>query len=251
MPPYAASETTPSWMRAPAPSFSPMTGAPTDSARSMTLWIFSANTSPSAPPKTVKSWANTKTLRPSIVPQPVTTPSVSGRLFSMPKPWARCRASMSSSTNEPGSSSFSRRSRAVSLPRSCWRSTATSLPAWRASSRSAASCSSRSSIGWGLAGMAAPPPSPWIPSSSRWVSSTAMGAGYRDRRSPFATRRGPVTRGDGAGDALPADSAAGWTQLLVFASIGCRSLWPAAWTSTLRGFALSETGIVSVRTPWS
>ena len=42
----------------------------------MSLWIFSANTSPRAPPNTVKSWLNTKTLRPSIVPQPVMTPSV-------------------------------------------------------------------------------------------------------------------------------------------------------------------------------
>ena len=42
----------------------------------MTLWIFSANTSPRAPPKTVKSWEKTKTLRPSTVPQPVITPSV-------------------------------------------------------------------------------------------------------------------------------------------------------------------------------
>ena len=42
----------------------------------MTLWIFSANTSPRAPPKTVKSCAKTKTLRPSTVPQPVMTPSV-------------------------------------------------------------------------------------------------------------------------------------------------------------------------------
>ena len=63
-------------MRAPAPSLSPMTGAPTLSAMSMSLWIFSAKTSPSAPPKTVKSWLNTKTLRPSMVPQPVMTPSV-------------------------------------------------------------------------------------------------------------------------------------------------------------------------------
>ena len=63
-------------MRAPAPSFRPMTGAPTFSARSIILWIFSANTSPSAPPNTVKSWLNTNTLRPSMVPQPVMTPSV-------------------------------------------------------------------------------------------------------------------------------------------------------------------------------
>ena len=112
----------------------PIIGAPTDSARSMTLWIFSAKTSPSAPPNTVKSCEKTNTLRPSIVPQPVTTPSVSGRLFSIPKPWARCRASMSSSTKLPGSSSFSNRSRAVSLPRECWRSTAAGEPAWSACS---------------------------------------------------------------------------------------------------------------------
>jgi hypothetical protein len=42
----------------------------------MILWIFSANTSPSAPPKTVKSCENTHTLRPSMVPKPVMTPSV-------------------------------------------------------------------------------------------------------------------------------------------------------------------------------
>jgi hypothetical protein len=42
----------------------------------MTLWIFSAKTSPRAPPNTVKSWLNTKTLRPSTVPHPVITPSV-------------------------------------------------------------------------------------------------------------------------------------------------------------------------------
>ena len=32
----------------------------------------------------------------------MTTPSVSGRFCSMPKPWARWRASMSSSTNDAG-----------------------------------------------------------------------------------------------------------------------------------------------------
>ena len=63
-------------MRAPAPSFSPIMGTPVDEARSITLWIFSAKTSPSAPPKTVKSCENRQTRRPSIVPKPVTTPSV-------------------------------------------------------------------------------------------------------------------------------------------------------------------------------
>ena len=57
-------------MRAPAPSFRPTTGAPTLSARSISLWIFSAKTSPRAPPKTVKSWLKTNTLRPSIGPPP-------------------------------------------------------------------------------------------------------------------------------------------------------------------------------------
>jgi hypothetical protein len=41
----------------------------------MTLTIFWPNASPSAPPKTVKSWLNTQTWRPSTVPYPVTTPS--------------------------------------------------------------------------------------------------------------------------------------------------------------------------------
>ena len=63
-------------MRAPAPSLSPIIGTPVEAARSITLWIFSANTSPRAPPKTVKSWLKTQTRRPSMVPNPVTTPSV-------------------------------------------------------------------------------------------------------------------------------------------------------------------------------
>ena len=46
----------------------PITGQPYLTARSMTLQIFSAKTSLSEPPKTVKSWEKTKTLRPKIVP---------------------------------------------------------------------------------------------------------------------------------------------------------------------------------------
>ena len=46
----------------------PITGQPILAARSMTLHIFSPITSPSEPPKTVKSWLNTHTRRPSIVP---------------------------------------------------------------------------------------------------------------------------------------------------------------------------------------
>ena len=66
--PYRPRETTPSWMRAPAPSLMPMMGQPVFMARSITLVIFSPYTSPSEPPKTVKSWENTHTWRPSTVP---------------------------------------------------------------------------------------------------------------------------------------------------------------------------------------
>src|SRR3982750_4723787 len=65
---YPASETTPSWMRAPPESLMPIKGQPYFAARSITLQIFSANTSLSEPPKTVKSCEKTKTLRPKIVP---------------------------------------------------------------------------------------------------------------------------------------------------------------------------------------
>ncbi len=55
-------------MRAPPESLIPITGQPILAARSMILHIFSAMTSPSEPPKTVKSCENTKTLRPWTVP---------------------------------------------------------------------------------------------------------------------------------------------------------------------------------------
>jgi hypothetical protein len=47
--------------------------------------ILSPWTSPSAPPPTVKSWLATWTRRPSIAPEPVTTPSPGMSLPSMPK----------------------------------------------------------------------------------------------------------------------------------------------------------------------
>ena len=72
---YSARATTPSWIRAPPESLMPTTGQPTRAARSITLTIFSPNTSPRLPPNTVKSCANTHTCRPSTVPYPVTTPS--------------------------------------------------------------------------------------------------------------------------------------------------------------------------------
>ena len=67
----------------------PITGQPIFAARSMTLHIFSAITSPSEPPTTVKSWLKTHTRRPSIVPWPVTTASPHGRFFCMSKSYVR------------------------------------------------------------------------------------------------------------------------------------------------------------------
>ena len=114
----------------------PMTGQPILAARSMILHIFSAMTSPSEPPKTVKSWLKTQTRRPSIVPWPVTTASPHGRFFCMSNSIVRWRTNVSSSWNEPGSSSFSTRSRAVYLPRACCFSSASGdewAAAWRSS----------------------------------------------------------------------------------------------------------------------
>src|SRR4051812_2040137 len=109
----------------------------------MTLHIFSAITSPSEPPKTVKSWEKTHTGLPSIVPWPVTTASPQGRFLCISKSYVRCRTNVSSSWKEPGSRSFSTRSRAVSLPLSCCLATAASEAEWIASSP----CSRSSSEG--------------------------------------------------------------------------------------------------------
>ena len=72
---YPASESTPSWIRAPPESFSPITGSPNRIAWSITLQIFSAFDAESDPPSTVKSWEKTKHERPSILPRPTTKPS--------------------------------------------------------------------------------------------------------------------------------------------------------------------------------
>src|SRR5215217_3213758 len=133
-------------MRAPPESLMPMTGQPILAARSITLHIFSLMTSPSEPPKTVKSWLKTHTRRPSIVPWPVTTASPKGRDLSMSNAWVRWRTYVSSSWNEPGSSSFSIRSRAVYLPFACCFSTAFSEAWWMALSRSSWSRASFSSL---------------------------------------------------------------------------------------------------------
>ncbi len=78
-------------MRAPPESLIPITGQPILAARSMILHIFSAMTSPSEPPKTVKSCEKTQTRRPSIVPCPVTTASPHGRFLSISKSVVRWR----------------------------------------------------------------------------------------------------------------------------------------------------------------
>jgi hypothetical protein len=131
-------------MRAPPESLMPITGQPIRAARSITFTIFSPITSPSEPPNTVKSCEKTHTVRPSIVPCPVTTASPQGLLSSMSNSAVRWRTNVSSSSNEPGSSSFSIRSRAVSLPLACCFSSACGL-VWIACSRSSWSCSSFSS----------------------------------------------------------------------------------------------------------
>ena len=104
---------------------------------SITLQIFSAKTSLSEPPKTVKSWEKTKTLRPKIV-------AVAGD----DRVAVRAAiASSRSSTRGGGRSGRARRTspgrrasrRALARgasPRSRCRATAFSLPAWSACSRS-------------------------------------------------------------------------------------------------------------------
>src|SRR5438067_147469 len=108
-------------MRAPPESFRPTTGAPSFIARSMIFTIFAAFVSDSDPPNTVKSCANANTWRPSTRPWPATTPSPGTSCSAMPKSRQRCVTSLSTSSNVPGSKRSSIRSRAVSLPASCWR----------------------------------------------------------------------------------------------------------------------------------
>ena len=121
---YPPRDATPSWMRAPPESLSPITGRPIFRARSMTLQILRALVSDSEPPKTVKSWLNRNSGRPSILAEPVTQPSPRILVFSssMPKSRQRWVTKRSISVNEPGSTSSSMRSRAVSLPLLCWTS---------------------------------------------------------------------------------------------------------------------------------
>src|SRR3954447_11810313 len=140
-------------MRAPPESLMPMTGAPTRTARSMTLQIFSACGWERDPPKTVKSCEKTKTRRPLIVPWPVPTPSPGMRWSAMPNSVQRCSTNRSVSSKEPGSSSSSSRSRALSLPRACWAAIRflpppSLAPRRLSSSWSTMSCNGRSFPAW-------------------------------------------------------------------------------------------------------
>ena len=78
-----------------------MIGARALSAMSWILVIFRACASESEPPKTVKSLEKTKTVRPLIVPQPVTTPSPGILLSAMPKSVQPCCTNMSNSSKDP------------------------------------------------------------------------------------------------------------------------------------------------------
>src|SRR4051812_27551424 len=99
--------------------------------------IFSTVLGPHEPALTVGSLAISATVRPPIVPMPVTTPSA-------PRPSASQLASSASSTSEPSSSSRATRSRTGSLP--CW----AALEWWRsgppANARSRASWTCRASV---------------------------------------------------------------------------------------------------------
>src|SRR5471032_681943 len=94
----------------------------------MILTIFAALVSESEPPNTVKSCAKANTGRPSTKPCPATTPSPGTIWLSMPKSRHRWVTSLSTSSKVPGSNSRSIRSRAVSLPAACWRSSRSSPP---------------------------------------------------------------------------------------------------------------------------
>ena len=101
----------------------------------MILQIFSAWVSDKDPPNTVKSWLYTYTIRPLMVPHPVTTPSPEYCWSAIPKSTQRCALNMSNSSKLPSSSSNSTRSRAVSLPLACCASMRRWPPPRRAASR--------------------------------------------------------------------------------------------------------------------
>ena len=92
--PVPVEATTPSWIRAPPESLRPMSGAPLSIARSMTLQILSATTSPRLPPKRGEVLGEDED-GPTVDCAPPGHDGVTGgRLSSMPKPAAWCRTNM-------------------------------------------------------------------------------------------------------------------------------------------------------------
>jgi hypothetical protein len=122
-----------------------MTGQPIFAARSITLHIFSAITSPERAAEHGEVLGEDADL--AAVDRPVARDHrVAPRPVSLHvEVVVRWRTNVSSSWNEPGSSSFSIRSRAVYLPLACCFSTADSLAEWIAASRSSVSWASFSS----------------------------------------------------------------------------------------------------------
>ena len=88
------------WMRAPAESSSQTIGMRWLSARWRIRRILSSPTAPIDPAITVKSYAATATLRPSISPTPVTEPSAAR--YRSPRPGSMWSASIPYSTHVPG-----------------------------------------------------------------------------------------------------------------------------------------------------
>jgi len=139
----ANSEPTASWMRAPALSSSQTNGIRFVSASSRSRATLISPVVPIEPAMTVKSYAHTQTRRPSTRPKPVITPSAGASRPSRPRTEWWMPTCSPTSVNEPGSTSSAIRSRAVSLPAWCWRTTRSGPPpAWARSRRAARSSAS-------------------------------------------------------------------------------------------------------------
>ena len=133
-----------------------------------------------APPFTVGSLALIMHSTPSTTPMPVTTDAPTVK--SEPQP----ASGDSSRKAEPGSTSSSIRSRAVSLPRAWWRSTYFSPPPATATACCASRSASFSSIAVRLVEITSPPP----PSSAPASSASPCGSCARAApRAPASTAR--------------------------------------------------------------
>src|SRR5689334_5855542 len=116
------------------------------------------------------------------------TPSPYGRVFSRPKAVERCRASSSSSTNDPSSKSCSMRSRAVFLPLACCFSTALSEAACTASSIRRVRSSSLPAVVW--ISMSAGTSVPW-PGTALTLETPSQKGGSSVRVVPVPTPQSP------------------------------------------------------------